>query len=231
MNSENIILEFSNRTPLNIIYQIDSDPFQVLKKIDALLIETNYGFNSFGMYCAFIAKELNTNPDTIRNIGDSLLKEKIPTINIVISKNIKPTLKAIALISNPNCDSYIPFEGNGERPSKDFFYNIVYEALANLVDLGFTNVGIAGLTGSLRFINDNQYKNSVAEAICHCAHDFPELKIIQILMYGPHITYGVDYFNKNKDESKLHKKISTTVLNLDGIRKIRLNIPINSYKN
>jgi hypothetical protein len=90
--------------------------------------------------------------------------------------------------------------------------------------MGFTNIGIAGLTGSLLFINDNQYKNSVAEAICHIANDYPALNKIQILNYGPHITYGINYFNQHNDEAKFHKMIQTNSIDLIGLKKITLHI-------
>ena len=221
MNCHKLILELPSRAPLEIIY---SDISSSLKEIDALMMETNYGFNSFGMHCKLLAQEMNLNHYYLQEIGDSLLKEKIPTINIIKSKAANPTLKALALLSNPNCDSYKPFNGLGQRPSKDFFYNITYESLANLIDMGFTNIGIAGLTGSLLFINDNQYKNSVAEAISHIANDYPALNKIQILNYGPFITYGINYFNLHKEEAKLHKMIQTNSIDLNGLKKITLNI-------
>jgi hypothetical protein len=223
--SKNLTLEFPNRSPLTIHYRKDSEHARDLKEIDALVIETNSGFNDLGLYTKNIAKEMNIDKDIIRGFGDSLLKEKQPIIHIFPTQSSTPTLRAVAMISNPNCDSYKPFRSSTGRPSKDFFYNITYEALAALIDMGNANIGIAGLTGSLQFVEDSQYKNAVAEAICHVAYDNPSLKTIQILSFGPYITYGLNYFNQNQGELKKHKKIKVIKEDYYGIKRLTLTIP------
>jgi len=222
---KDLILNLPNRDPLEILYEKESNPENNLRDIEALIIETNYGFNDLGMYTKHIGKEMDIDEDTFRQYADSLMKEMLPTIEIIPTQNAFSQLKAVALVSSPNCECYKPFESDGIRPNKDFFYNIVYESLSALITMGYNNIGIAGLTGSLRFIDDHQYRNAVAEAVCHAAHDFPSLKKIQIISFGPIISYGVQYFNQFTSEAGLHKKISIQERELYGIKRITLDIP------
>ena len=222
---KDLILQLPGRKPLEILYRKDSTPEKNLSNIEALIIETNYGFNDLGLYTQLIAQHMDIVEDTFRKYADSLMKEALPTIEVVPTQNTFSPLKAVALVSSPNCDCYKPFESDGVRPNKDFFYNIVYEALSTLVRKGYKNIGIAGLTGSLRFVDDKQYRNSVAEAVCHAAHDFPSLEKIQIVSFGPIISYGIEYFNQFTDKAGLHKKISIQERELYGIKRITLNIP------
>jgi hypothetical protein len=220
-----LILNLPKREPLEIVYKKESSPQKNLTNIDALVIETNYGFNDLGLYARHIAKAMDIDGDLFRGYADSLMDELVPTIDIVSTHNPFTPLKRVALVSSPNCASYKPFEGNGMRPNKDFFYNMVYESLAALIKMGCQRIGIAGLTGSLRFIDDPQYQNCVSQAICHVANDYPALKQILILSYGPIITHGIHYFNQHQEEAALHKHISTEQKDWYGIKRIALDIP------
>jgi len=221
-----LVLQLPNRDPLEVSFEKHPDrSTETFARMDALVIETNWGFNDLGIYGKYIAQAMDIDEYTFRFYGEPLIKESLPTIDVVPSLSPNPTLKAVALVSTPNCEAYEPFKGSSGRPSKDFFYNITYEALSALVLMGCTNIGIAGLTGSLLYVDDSQYKNAVAEAICHIAHDFPRLKRIQILSNGPDISHGINYFNEFTQESGLHKKISIEKNDCYGLKRITLNIP------
>ncbi|MEA9602033.1 hypothetical protein VC188_07835 [Polynucleobacter sp. MG-28-Ekke-A2] len=228
MNStkvKNLILELPHRAPLEIIFERISKEIELNSGVDGLMIETNWGFNDLGIHGQYIAQAMGIDEDVFRFYAESLMKEQLPTIDIIPTQSLTPTLKAIALVSTPNCESYKPFYGNTERPSKDFFYNVTYEALAALIGIGCKDISIAGLTGSLLFTEDPQYKNAVAEATSHIAHDFPTLEKIQIVSYGPDISFGINYFNAHKEETGLHKKIVVKSKDWFGIKRIALDIP------
>jgi len=222
---KNLILELPNRGPLEVTFDGASKEIELLSGIDALVIETNWGFNDLGIHGKYIAQAMDIDEDVFRFYAESLMKEQFPTIDIVPTQSLNPTLKAIALVPTPNCASYKPFTGSTGRPSKDFFYNTTYEALSGLVAMGCTNIGIAGLTGSLLYVEDSQYKNSIAEAVCHVAHDFPALEKIQIVSHGPDISFGINYFNDHKEEAGLHKIIAVEMKNWFGLKRITLDIP------
>ena len=222
---KNLTLNLPNRKPLEVVYKKNVTPQESLHDIDALIIETNYGFNDLGLHANHIENLMGIDEDTLRSYADSLMNELLPTVDILPTQDKFSTLKAIALVSSPNCRSYKPFESKGARPNKDFFYNIAYESLAALSKMGLKRIGIAGLTGSLRFIDDHQYKNAIAEAVCHAAHDFPDLATIQIVSFGPIISYGIEYFNKFTEQAKLHKNIPKSEKEWHEIRRITLDIP------
>lgn len=222
---KDVILKLPNRAPLEIKFVKESSREATLSNMQALVIESNYGFNDLGIYTKYISKAMDIDEDLFRKYADSLMKEDLPTIDVIPTQNPLSRLKAVALVSSPNCDCYKAFESNGVRPSKDFFYNIVYEALSALIRMNFKNIGIAGLTGSLRFVNDSQYRNAVAEAVCHAASDFPSLEKIQVISFGPLISNGVEYFNQFPQEASQHRTIPTVERDLYGFKRITLNIP------
>ena len=221
-----LVLELPNRESLEVSFNKNPDrSAETFSSMDGLVIETNWGFNDLGIYGKYIAQAMDIDEYIFRFYGEPLLKESLPTIDIVPSLSHSPTLKAVALISTPNCEAYKPFMGGSGRPNKDFFYNITYEALCELAQIGCTHIGIAGLTGSLLYVDDSQYKNVVAEAVCHIAHDFPHLRRIQILSNGPDISHGIGYFNEFKEECRLHRKISIEKKDWYGLKRITLDIP------
>ncbi|MBT8539473.1 hypothetical protein G6736_08090 [Polynucleobacter paneuropaeus] len=148
MNStkvKNLILELPHRAPLEIIFERISKEIELNTGMDGLMIETNWGFNDLGIHGQYIAQAMGIDEDVFRFYAESLMKEQLPTIDIIPTQSLTPTLKAIALVSTPNCESYKPFSGSTERPSKDFFYNVTYEALTALIGIVLKILVLRGL--------------------------------------------------------------------------------------
>ena len=191
--------------------------------IDGLVVEALWGFNDLGGYGRIIAELLGLSEERILDACFENQKQENPTLLCIESVVDGSPLKGAVLVPVQSDHCYRrwaePFYG---RPYRDFYYNVSYEALKFLADLGCTNLGIAGITGSMSYYGDSDVANCVAEAIVHCAINNQQLARVVSVGDGPSIVEALKYFNDHPERMGAHRDIQRKFNPKDGITQIVL---------
>ena len=180
--------------------------------VDGLIIEGLWGFNDLGgFFGREIAELLGVSEVTIRNTCfEKIENSQQITVVALRSSNSGSTLKSVAFVPTETftcCEKFR--DAKLGLPCKDFYYNIIYEALELLVGHGCSCVAIANLTG-YNYYHKN-IGNCVTEAVAHFAIENPMLQSVFSIGRGPDLTYGVTFFNEHPDLIGRHRPVAKEV--------------------
>jgi hypothetical protein len=194
--------------------------------VDGLVVEGLWGFNDLGGFGGVIAQKLGVSAKQLRSIGEEIEPRNGLTIVGVKSRVAGAKFKGIALVPTQNSVGYreraVPLYG---RPYRDFYYNVAYEAMALLIDIGCKDIAIAGITGSEVLVGDPDIGNCVAEAIVHIAQDFQELRTVCSVGNGPRLSPGIDYFNRHPEQLGSHREIAKQTSVRGQVVLVTLELP------
>ena len=194
-------------------------------KIDGLIIEALWGFNDLGGYGRIICKLLGIEEARIREECVINLDRIDPTLILIKSTADQSTLKAVVLVPTQNGRSYQRWvEPMGHRrPYRDFYYNVSYESIKLLADLGCSNIGIAGITGSLAHYRHIDVGNSIADGIVHYALKNPHIRCVASIGDGPSIVSAIKYYKAQPEMIEMHREIRLHKNHGNEITTIELN--------
>jgi hypothetical protein len=161
---------------LTLGYDFESS-FQELvdkRQADCFILATEYGFSPLGLAGDVIAKELDLNAGNIVKIADwnRFENEKVSLIGISKRAYSNPSfLKGSVLAASETSISYQQFKSDS-KPSRDFFYNVTYEAIYYAVHtLKARKLTISHLSAAGNYHAD--IATCTAEALAHFHDEFP----------------------------------------------------------
>lgn len=179
--------------------------------IDGLIIEGLWGFNDLGSYYReCIKNSLGIAEDEIRKLCyENLYANGKATLMLLHSRNPNSKLRAVVLVPTQHCLAYeelaTAFYGN---PYRDFYYNIIYEALRLLGDIECKEIAIAGLSGFCGYNStDPIIGKCVVEAVAHYALENPSLTKIVRMGDAPDFSEGISFINNHPERIGHHKDI------------------------
>ena len=192
---------------------------------DGLIIEGSWGFSDLGgYYCNEIADLLGVDKNLIRKLcDDNTYRNEQVTLIALPSAIPESNLKAVAFVPTELGRAYTilaePFFG---KPYRDFYYNVIYEALKLLTEFGCTAIAIAGLRGAPAGHKD--INNCVAEAVAHFAIEHRTLRCVFTMGSGPDLSNGVRFFNDHPESIGRHREVRRKMLVEDRITKLTIDL-------
>ena len=213
--NNHFLIKLPNRNDLEV-ESLEYPGLKILETeaIDALVIQGNWGFNYLGGSGDIIAKYIDLTEEELREIVNLQRNSQEIIIKLLIQKNINGRTRAIALVPNSNFECYKNYTHPSGRASKDFYYNVAYEAFNALSGIGCKNIAIGALAESDAF--SSQLKNAVAEAMVHAASENHSLSKFYDLCGNDresNYVHGLNFFQKSNELTSEHKKISSISLN------------------
>lgn len=196
---------------------------------DVAIVSTEDGFSPLGASRDFFERDLGVSyQDVIRPLADWNRSENVAVSLVSIkSRRVESALRGVILAPGNNTRSYSAF-GNAyeRRPSRDYYYNISYEAIAEAcLRWGAKKISISHLCASGTFHAD--MATCHAEALMHFCMEHPNAQPDSLIFCGccidPIQLSGIDRLYGLNEPTK-HRTIrvvretrtpSVTVLNLN----------------
>ncbi len=117
-------------------YEFDGDFSSHVRNrdVDTYIMATDHGFSPLGQASPFLAYDLGIPHEEIRELAtwNQYENEKI-TLIALESRRSRGLLRGVVLAPCNGSKCYEPFaERAGNDPSRDFYYNVTYEAIAHV---------------------------------------------------------------------------------------------------
>ncbi len=152
--------------------------------IDAYVVSTEEGFSPLGSNLSFLADDLGVSALEIRRLAD-WNRFHNPNVSLIAvhSRNPDSLLKGIILAACETAKCYARFGESlyNRKPSRDFYYNVSYEAFAHAARAwGARRLALSHLSACNRFHSD--IATCAVEAFAHlAAQDFSSIDSLTFL--------------------------------------------------
>lgn len=189
--------------------------------IEGLIIEGLWGFNDLGdNYCNCIQNSLGIEEDEIRKLcSENTYKNDKISLMLLHSRNPISRLKAVVLVPTQHCLAYKEMAAAVHgKPYRDFYYNVIYEALRLLGEAECEEIAFAGLSGFCGYnATDPIIGKCAVEAVAHYTLRNPSISKVVRMGDAPDFSEGIGYFNKHPDKVGYHRDIQRTLEVLAGV--------------
>jgi hypothetical protein len=198
-----------------IFYNTNPEFINSLKP-DGLIIEGWPGFNDLGAHIKILEKAIG-NKKNISKLCS--IKSESESVTITLLKCINPdnNIKGIVLVPTEHYKCYeqfaTPFYG---KPYKNFYYNVMYEAINLLSLVNSKNIAIANITGANPRSADIDH--CVSSAIYNYIKSHSSIKSIFSTGQGPKI-YDLTSLEFQHAVSN-HRDINRELTDIDDIETI-----------
>ena len=193
---------------------------------DGLIIEGAWGFNDLGgFYGGVISPLLGVDTGLVRRLCDDNNDQNEHVTLIALPSTVRESsLKAVVFVPTELGRPYqrlaTPIFG---KPHRDFYYNVVYEALGLLAEFGCTGIAIAGLRGFPQGHKDIDH--CVAEAVAHFALEHLTLRRVVTVSSGPDLSNGIRFFNEHPESIGRHREVTRLAWTEDQVTRLRIDMP------
>ncbi len=196
--------------------------------VDAYIVSTEEGFSPLGSNLAFLSEDLGVPEEQLRQLANwNRFNNSRVSLVAIPSRRQNSKLRGVILAACESSEVYkqfsVPFYG---RPSRDFYYNVSYEAYAYVArQWGARNIALSHLSSCNRFHPDIATCN--AEALAHHGEACPGA--INSLTFMGDTAICNEHLSSiallNKECSTEHRPITVEIERRDGYELIHLEWP------
>lgn len=236
-----VITEFksSNGATVQLGYNFNSSFRELIdnRMADCFILATEYGFSPLGLAGDVIAEELALDAREIVAIADwnRDVNPKVSLVGIKAQNVQQPHFfKGAVLAASQTSKSYKSFVNDAiySRPSRDFFYNVTYEAMHYAAHtLKARKLTISHLSASGNYHQD--IATCTAEALAHFHTAYPNL-LDTVLFVGccihPEHFKGIEKLTREETKTQ-HKAIEVNTSSKNGFDVLTLQTNVNRHDN